>query len=72
MTPEALAEDWPDYVAARARTGGAMAAIGGREDAMFMRLAEGRLLGRRAVAGLSAGALVFLIEDAFEAERLAA
>lgn len=63
-SPEELAADWPDYVVARARTGGALVAEGAREGATFMRLAEGFLKGRPAVAGLLSGALVFLVEEA--------
>lgn len=63
-SPDRLSTDWPDYVVARARTGGALVAEGARESGAFMRLAEGRLDGRPAVAGLIAGTLVFLLAEA--------
>lgn len=64
VSEASLAADWPDYVVARARLGGAIAAVGDSASAAFMRLAEGSFLGRSAVAGLAGGALVFLILDA--------
>ncbi len=70
--PDALAADWPDYIAARARTGGALVveAADGDSPADFSALAEGRLFGRSARAGIVGGALVFLLDD--EAELKAA
>lgn len=63
--PDALAADWPDYVAARARTGGALVVEGegGSEPEDFSQLAEGRLFGRGARAGVVGGALVFLLDE---------
>ncbi|MEL6979341.1 MAG: hypothetical protein AAGM38_11780 [Pseudomonadota bacterium] len=60
-----LAADWPQYVVARARTGGAFiverAAMA--EPAGALRLARGRLFGRAAAALVVAGQLVFALES---------
>ncbi|MEO1120212.1 MAG: hypothetical protein AAFW88_03030 [Pseudomonadota bacterium] len=63
-TQEDLSADWPDYVVARARTSGALIAEAPSDAEGFTELAEGRLFGRLAVAGLVSGALVFLTGDA--------
>lgn len=64
--PDALAADWPAYIAARAKTGGALVAEAGVSEppADFAPLGEGRLFGRPARAGLVGGALIFWIADA--------
>lgn len=65
MTEAALAEDWPQYVVARARTGGAFvverAAM--TEPAGALRLARGALAGRSAAALVVAGQLIFVLES---------
>lgn len=69
--PNSLSAGWPDYVAARARTGGALVVEAGAvtDRAAFTHIAEGRLFGRRAVVGVVSGTLVFALQ---EAEDLAA
>lgn len=66
-----MAANWPDYIVARARTSGALvvedAQANGGESAAFMRLEEGVLFGLRAVAGVVAGALVFLLDSEMRA-----
>lgn len=71
--PDVLDADWPAYVSARARTGGALVAetTCGAEPEGFSELAEGSLFGRPARAGVVGGALVFLIEDAAPMARAA-
>lgn len=60
----ALAQEWPQYVVARARTGGAFVAerAAMSEPAGALRLARGRLFGRPAAALVIAGQLVFALE----------
>ncbi|MBX2856516.1 MAG: hypothetical protein KTR21_16120 [Rhodobacteraceae bacterium] len=67
-TADELRDQWPDYVVARARTSGAMVVDGGEEGATFLRLAEGRLDGNPAIAGLVAGTLIFLTKSSTSAQ----
>ena len=62
-TEDELRAQWPEYVVARARTSGAMVVDGGQEGATFLRLAEGLLNNRPAVAGLVSGVLMFLAKS---------
>ena len=48
-----------------------LVADGAREGATFMRIAEGHLMGRPAVAGLLSGALVFLVAEEMVAAQAA-
>lgn len=70
-TQEDLAADWPDYVVARARTSGALIAGDAAGAEGFTELANGRLFGRSATAGLVSGALVFLLRDEIGAQPAA-
>ena len=66
MTEAVLAEDWPQYVVARARTGGAFVVERAvmEEPAGALKLARGALCGRPAAALVVAGQLIFALEEA--------
>lgn len=70
-----LAADWPAYVIARARTGGAFIAEEGVAQAPTgaLRLTRGVIFGRPASALVVAGQLVFMLDraDAEDARRAA-
>lgn len=59
-----LAENWPQYVVARARTGGAFVVERSamEEPQSALRLARGALCGRSAAALVVAGQLIFALE----------
>lgn len=65
MSEAALAEGWPQYVVARARTGGAFVVERSAmsEPAGALRLARGALGGRPAAALVVAGQLIFALEE---------
>ncbi|MEM9725811.1 MAG: hypothetical protein AAF909_10145 [Pseudomonadota bacterium] len=65
VSETALAADWPQYVVARARTGGAFVVErdGLREPVGALRLAKGALSGRAATALVVSGQLILVLED---------
>lgn len=66
MAEADLAEGWPQYVVARARTGGAFVVerASMKEPESALKLARGALGGRPAAALVVAGQLIFALEEA--------
>lgn len=69
LSEAALAADWPQYVVARARTGGAFVVERDLSDLPrgALRLARGALLGQPAAALVVAGQLIFQLQTQNEA-----